>query len=346
MSHTGFRPIIVLLILYLFATLLTIVASNLAGSPYVPIFKHTFAMLLLVLLYIGVMGIIWDGALIILGKCLEAWQKWIQPTCKYCHLTVSVTKNIRFYTLGPSPLILLLITTFIIYGTGNITLISLSLVGSTIEWRDPLFWAIEGPIIKWLIHFPINTAAWDTLYHSAWGIELFAFFVLVLIGRNSKIVLSYCISMIILFYTGRFLGVINPVMGPAFFKPELYTYLDGSVTELAMQKVADIMASSPDLAKEQSGILLGGVSAMPSLHMGMVSLTAFWLAIVQRKTLFVTIPWILMVWTSTVVLGWHYLLDGVGGIALAAACVWLTQRILLTYQVRSSSPSLSNTATT
>jgi membrane-associated phospholipid phosphatase len=152
--------------------------------------------------------------------------------------------------------------------------------------------------------------------------------------------------MIILFYTGRFLGVINPVMGPAFFKPEFYTYLDGSVTDSAMQKVAEIMAISPDIAKEESGVMLGGVSAMPSLHMGMVSLTAFWLAIAKPITLSVTIPWVLMVWTSTVVLGWHYILDGAGGIVLALICVLLTQWILLAYGITQSKSAPVEVATT
>jgi membrane-associated phospholipid phosphatase len=67
---------------------------------------------------------------------------------------------------------------------------------------------------------------------------------------------------------------------------------------------------------------------MPSLHVAMVALTAYWLATAKRWTMFITVPWVLLVWTSTVILGWHYILDGVGGIILGAACAWATHQIL------------------
>lgn len=63
---------------------------------------------------------------------------------------------------------------------------------------------------------------------------------------------------------------------------------------------------------------------MPSLHVAMVTLTSYWLAAAKRWTVFVTVPWVLMVWMSTVVLGWHYILDGAAGVALGAACAWAT----------------------
>jgi membrane-associated phospholipid phosphatase len=150
----------------------------------------------------------------------------------------------------------------------------------------------------------------------------------VVIGRGPRIALHYCVSMIVLFYVGRFLGVLNPVMGPAFYRPELFGYLDGSFTGKVMQSMSWLLHITPQEAQNKGGILLGGVSAMPSLHIGMVTLTAYWLAVTKRKTLFVTVPWVLLVWTSTVVLGWHYILDGVGGVALGVICVWLTLWVL------------------
>jgi membrane-associated phospholipid phosphatase len=95
-----------------------------------------------------------------------------------------------------------------------------------------------------------------------------------------------------------------------------------------MREVAAIMAQSPEQAIHRGAVLLGGVSAMPSLHVAMVAVTAFWLAMAKRWTLYITGPWVLLVWTSTVVLGWHYVLDGAGGILLAVLCAVLTSRSL------------------
>ena len=343
MKNIDLRSVWVLLHIYVLVTFFTIAIAYYVGAPYVLIFRHTGEIMLAVALYIGLLGIAWDGSLIIAGLIFETWRRWGPYGHKFT-MTVDSTRNVRFFSHGLTPLILIFITSFIIYCTGNITLISLKLIGNTTEWRDPFFWAIEGRVLEWIAGFPINTNAWDKLYHSAWGIELFAAFVLVVLGRSSKVVLSYCVSMILLFYIGRFLGVLSPVMGPAFFKPELFNFLDGSITDTVMQRVAEVMASGPAASKDRSGILLGGVSAMPSLHLGMVTLTAYWLAIEKRWTLYMTVPWVLLVWMSTIVLGWHYILDGAGGIMLGVICVWITQWIL---QDSKTSPiaALSNSVT-
>ncbi len=67
---------------------------------------------------------------------------------------------------------------------------------------------------------------------------------------------------------------------------------------------------------------------MPSLQVAMVAVTAYWLAMAKRWTLYVTGPWVALVWASTVVLGWHYVLDGAGGIVLAGVCARATERAL------------------
>ena len=136
---------------------------------------------------------------------------------------------------------------------------------------------------------------------------------------------------------------MNPVMGPAFLKPELFSYLDGSITDIAMQRVAEIMEIGPEASKDRSGMLLGGVSAMPSLHLGMVTLTSLWLAIEKRATLIITVPWVSLVWMSTVVLGWHYILDGAGGVLLGVICVWITQWGLQTNTIVAANVSTGST---
>src|SRR5690606_21779215 len=233
-----------------------------------------------------------------------------------------------FFSCGPAPIAMLLATAVAILGTSNITLLNLELLSHSTQWRDPLFWRLEGGVLERIAALPIDTAAWDRLYHSAWGIELVAAFALVVVGRGSRIVLHYCVTMIVLFYVGRLLGVLNPVMGPAFYRPEVFAYLDGSVTGEAMRMVAQVMASPPERALHSGGILLGGVSAMPSLHVAMVAVTAYWLARAARWTAWVTAPWGVLAWPSTVVRGRQYVVGGAGGIVLGAACVWIAVRLL------------------
>lgn len=326
-KHRGLQAILVIFSTYAVAMLFTSMVAILVDAPFTLWFKDTPFILLATLIFIVVFGIVWDGLLISVGLIFQTWRRW-KPSSESALISVESVRRIRFFSCGLSPLIMIVATAFVILGTSNITLLSLKLLGTATHWRDAFFWGIEGPIIERLTQLPAHVAAWDKLYHSAWGIELFAAFVLVLVGRGPRIILHFCLSLILLFYVGRFIGLVNPVMGPAFFRPELFGYLDGSATGTAMQLVSGVMSQTPEQAMERGGVLLGGVSAMPSLHVAMVAVTSYWLAAAKPWTMYITVPWILLVWTSTVVLGWHYILDGAGGIALGAACIWSAHRVL------------------
>ena len=321
------RALAIIAGLYAASALGTALLAAGAGSPFVPWFRDTPLLLAAMLGLLLLMGIAWDGSLVSVGLAADALQRRAGRPGD-APLGVVAMRARRFFSCGPAPVAMLLATAVAILGTSNITLLNLELLAHSTHWRDPFFWRLEGGVLERVAALPIDTAAWDRLYHSAWGIELVAAFALVVIGRGSRIVLHYCVTMIVLFYIGRLLGVLNPVMGPAFYRPEVFAYLDGSVTGDAMRMVAQVMGSPPERAMHSGGILLGGVSAMPSLHVAMVAVTAYWLARAARWTLWITAPWVALVWTSTVVLGWHYIVDGAGGIALGAACVWIAVRLL------------------
>lgn len=296
------------------------------GSPFTLWFGDTEILLVAMLGVLLTLGIVWDGTLVSIGLASEALPQGL--TGGRFRPTVESLRSARFFTCGPLPIAMMALTALAILGTSNITLLNMELLRETTHWRDAFFWRLEAPLLTRLQYMAIDAAAWDRLYHSAWGIEMLAAFALVVVGRGPRIVLHFCVSMILLFYIGRLLGVLNPVMGPAFYQPELFRHLDGSATSTAMKMVADVLAQTPEQAMSRGGILLGGVSAMPSLHVAMVATTAFWLAVADRRTMFVTVPWVLAVWASTVVLGWHYILDGAAGIVLAAASIWITRVVL------------------
>jgi hypothetical protein len=321
------QGILVILAIYVLVTVVTAIAAGLAGSPFTLWFKDTEVVLAAAAVLLVVLGIVWDGLWISAGLISEKLGPWSLPGLGG-PLTVERVRRIRFFTCGLSPSVMIVLTTFVLLGTSNITLLSLTLIGKVTAWRDPFFWALEQPLFDGLSRLPVDAVAWDRLYHSAWGIELVAAFALVIVARGPRIVVHYCVSLILLFYVGRWLGLFNPVMGPAFYRPEAFGYLDGSVSATAMREVAATFALPPDQAIHKGGVLLGGVSAMPSLHVAMVAVTAYWMAMARRWTLWLTGPWVLLVWTSTVVLGWHYVLDGAGGILLAGACAVSTGRAL------------------
>ena len=319
------RALLLIALIHVVATAVTAAGAALFDAPFVLWFPDTPLLVGALLGCLLLMGIVWDGTLVGLGLAGQAlWKNSSRPA----PLTVERVRGARFFSCGPLPIVLLLAAAVSILGTSNITLLSLKLLQQTTHWRDAALWQIEAPLLYRLQHMSIDVAAWDHLYHSSWGIETVAAFALVVIGRGPRIVLRYCVTLIVLFYAGRFLGMLNPVMGPAFFRPEAFAYLEGSTTAKAMQLVEGVLKHALERPEEQGGILLGGVSAMPSLHVAMVTVTAYWLAVAGRWTLAITVPWVLAVWASTVLLGWHYAFDGAGGFVLAAGSIAIARPLL------------------
>jgi membrane-associated phospholipid phosphatase len=316
------RPLLLIAATGMAATVLTMLAANLAGANFIPWFKDANDILLVEALYVLGLALIWDSALIAASSA----RRLLPASSAQATGLLASWKRLGFFSLGPLPLALVLLTSAIVIGTSNLTLISLERLHADPAWRDPLLWSIESPLFAWLSATHPDIRLWDRIYHGAWPIEMFAVFMLLLLGRNARQVVAFCFSFILLFYLGRFLGLLNPVMGPAFFRPEFFPHLAGSVSGAAMHLVAQVIAD-PDYAR-RSAVLLGGVSAMPSLHVGMVALTAYWLWKAERWTAWLTLPWLAMVWMATILLGWHYILDGVGGIALAWLCAFFSHSFL------------------
>ena len=67
--------------------------------------------------------------------------------------------------------------------------------------------------------------------------------------------------------------------------------------------------------------LLGGLIAFPSFHVAWSVLATY--AALPRKKIFVAFAVLnVVVISSTVLLGWHYLVDVPAGVALAVICIW------------------------
>jgi len=306
--------------------LAVLVFARVVGVRPVVWFPDTLHVLTVFVSFVLLVGLVWDSLLVALGLALSA-PKWISRSEDNSRRWWSLWRERGFYSLGLWPVIFVLLAVYFLLETSNITNISLKLLESNTVWRDAFFWNLEKPLLIWVANHPINVSFWENLYNSGWCAEMVVLCIVIIKSRSPVTTLHFLVSFILLFYIGRILGLVTPVMGPAFFQPESYSFLQGSATAWMMARVGAVMEAGPD-AIEQGALLLGGVAAMPSLHVGMVSLAAYWLCISSHWAALVAVPWVLCVWTSTVLLGWHYVVDGLGGLFLAAACVAITRGLL------------------
>jgi membrane-associated phospholipid phosphatase len=80
------------------------------------------------------------------------------------------------------------------------------------------------------------------------------------------------------------------------------------------------------------------VAAFPSLHAAYPTLGALALWRMNRRTVYFTVPWCLIVWFSVIFLGEHYAIDVIGGVALAVVS-WLVMTYLIAPHVKALSAS-------
>lgn len=72
----------------------------------------------------------------------------------------------------------------------------------------------------------------------------------------------------------------------------------------------------------------GGISAMPSLHVGASALAALWGWSVGRWPGLLLTVWALITFVGSVHLGWHYAIDGYAGALVAAGAWWVAGRVV------------------
>lgn len=76
--------------------------------------------------------------------------------------------------------------------------------------------------------------------------------------------------------------------------------------------------------------------AMPSLHVGLTWLAASYHISLSRHVWPLVGLWLTTTWASTIILGWHYVLDGLGGILVAIIALKAVKPLLIGMQARLS----------
>ena len=190
-------------------------------------------------------------------------------------------------------------------------------------WHDAALWNLEQDLFAVLLASPVNVPGfWDAVYFLVWSGLFVGSSLLFVTGQKPRFFLLIT-ALVWAFVLTRVTAIYFPTQGPVFFIPEMFK-LSGTISADTQHVLALYMKGQV----RQNG-LLPGTMGMPSLHVGMPFLVMCLLAQALPRTLWLTIPWFLLNWASTVFLGWHYAVDGVGGIAIALVALglaWIQQR--------------------
>ncbi|MBT8488252.1 MAG: phosphatase PAP2 family protein, partial [Gemmatimonadetes bacterium] len=182
--------------------------------------------------------------------------------------------------------------------------------------QDPWLWLHAIPLRDAL------TAVLDQLYVRWYGVIGTVTLGVIVFGRLGARVRFLFGYVVLWSVAGTLLAILLASGGPVYFGglagdserfASLLTYLD-TAAPLARRLQADLWLAYVDPDVEMT---FGGISAMPSLHVGVAAYFAFWARRAAWWAGLITSVWAGGILLGSVHLGWHYAIDGYLAIALA-----------------------------
>jgi hypothetical protein len=190
---------------------------------------------------------------------------------------------------------------------------------------DPLLTLIDGVFgfqpwqLTHALFGPVATVVLDRLYLTWFFVSTATLFAVIflpaLAAHKGQVLLTFVICWIVL---GAGLALLVPSVGPCFYG-KIYPGVDPF--EPLMTKLQLIQADGHYLnALRAQAKLWGdhasdtvgfgsGLSAMPSLHISIATIT--WLLLRQLRLGWLGLTWVVVIWIGSIHLGWHYASDGI-----------------------------------
>jgi membrane-associated phospholipid phosphatase len=189
------------------------------------------------------------------------------------------------------------------------------------QWFDRPLWDLERDIFAWLKSLELrHLAIWDQLYLAAWPYLFFCMAFLYMRGTAHQFAVMV-LAIVLAFYMTRGINLLTPTAGPAFFMPSYFSSDDSPSIQL-QAALRHYMAGKI----LQNGIL-PGTMGFPSLHVSLMCIAAFGVMQVKPASLWLTVPMILLIWLSTILLGWHYVVDGLAGVVVGLLSFYAARSI-------------------
>ena len=207
-------------------------------------------------------------------------------------------------------------------------------ISLTIGFKWDWLWASADRVLfgddAWRItHRWLGTSsmvAWQWIYTVAWATVLvFAKSLVAILGRPSRVFVFYVSMMLTWFLGGFVLAYAFSAAGPAFvylIDPMLahqFAPLKSTLSQ-SLPENAPILATQTYLASaidSHIAVRGGGISAMPSMHVGAASI--YVLASRGSRWFIPAITFWALIFVGSAYFGYHYWIDGIVAAAVAAA---------------------------
>ena len=137
--------------------------------------------------------------------------------------------------------------------------------------------------------------------------------------KDQRIRVGFANSNTLMWIVGAWLYVLVPSLGPAYRFPQVWLPLSAMLTHTqGLQHL--LMTNYQHVLRNEAVNVFLGIAAFPSLHVAFEFLVWLWVRRVWRAGAILFAIFTVIIFLGSVVTGWHYLIDSLAGLALAAAC--------------------------
>lgn len=196
---------------------------------------------------------------------------------------------------------------------------------------DRLLFLGHDPLSTLQAWLPLPTRAWvyawlDWAYYT-WFFHFIVVFALLTAKGDRLELRRYVASILLTYHIGGLAYHLFPALGPVYHFPRRTAHL--TRIRLHTNRYQSVLWHNLDAIRKgeaQRIYPFEYIACMPSLHVASEFVMLFF-SRRSRPLQVVTLPFFCAVLMATVVLGWHYVVDWLGGLLVAGLSIWLSTKI-------------------
>jgi hypothetical protein len=142
---------------------------------------------------------------------------------------------------------------------------------------------------------------------------------------SRRIRVAFANGYAVLWISGAWLYLLVPSLGPAYRFPEIWM-VHGQSLRVTQMFQALLMRNYQNVIRAASGEPAGairivfGIGAFPSLHVAFQTYVFLWMRRLWTAGEVVFGVFVLLIFLGSMITGWHYMVDGLAGLALGWVC--------------------------
>ena len=206
---------------------------------------------------------------------------------------------------------------------------------------DRALWDLEqrmfggyAPVVFVISLFSNPKLLWffDAAYAKIFFTSLFIAFGFFLSHPSRRVRVAFANGNVTLWIVGAWLYLLIPSLGPAYAFPDLWIQIR-DLTPVTNVWHVKLMVNYKNVLKLTRGIdapltFMYGIAAFPSMHVAFQTFVFLWMRRLWISGQVIFGVFTLIIFLGSMITGWHYLIDGLAGFALALACYWAFARNL------------------